>query len=471
MSQNNSNSYESEVFDITSENSSDDGECEIITLDDTVVPKSPTKLTLNTTVTLSSDESDSSLSSNISLDPPSPIVIKNRGSSPGQPISEEPIQTQVDKFIKKKKKVSRNTPVAERRRLKAQQKEDERLIKEANRANAANKALDNCTANIDHNIPALINDPEEISLKTLFDESMAKYRLTEYPKLENSISYAYKHVEVIEGACKPIFEDSKWMTIIMEGKEYLKRLMAYKTDASDPLSLKNYLTNLKSRSKSYIILLVFNLTGHLKNERSKADKNYRRAFKDCFEGSTRETGAVQDDATNSVVSIGETELQELRLTLELDLKRKHPDWKFHIEFYEKTLDIISALVRYTISIAQYAPKQKVLTSTGLDWAINMDKERAVDPTKSRDDLTMLWITQLQQFSQITLPIAKAIASDYPSPCALLDQYQNLSVKEAEELLAELHVQRNLRRQIGSNISKRIHCFMTCKDPSVHIGLA
>lgn len=461
MSQNNSNSYDSIVFEINSEESSDLDEHEVITLDDTVVQKTPAKPRLDTTVILSSDDSDSRPNSDISLEPDSPILVRN------SPVINSSQQID-EKSIKKKKKLTRTTPVADRRRLKAQQKEEERLLKEANRANAANKALDNCTANIDHNIPALINDPEETSLRTLFDESMAKYRLTEYSKIENSISYTYKHVEVVDGACRSKFDDSKWMTVVMKGEEYLKRLMAYKNNEADPMSLKKFLTDIKNRSKLSIILLVYNLNGHLKNERLKADKNYRRAFKDCFEGSTRETVPVQDD---TILSIGETELQELRLMLEVELKRNHPDWKFHIEFYEKTLDIIQAIVRYTLSIAQFAPKQKVLTSTGLDWAINMDKERAVDPTKSKDDLTKLWITQLQQFSQITLPIAKAITADYPSPYALLDQYKNLSVQEAEELLAEIYVQRNLKRQIGSNISKRIHCFMTCKEPNVHIGLS
>lgn len=467
MSQNNSNSYDSNVYDITSDEDTNDANHEVITLDDTVVQKTPAKPKLDTTVVLSSDDSESGSSFSLRLAPDSPILVKTPS-----PIVQPTLESAETTVIKKtKKKITRNTPVAERRRLKAQQKEEERLVKEANRANAANKALDNCTANIDREIPTLIDDPEEMSLRTFFDESMTRYRLTEYPRLENSISFTYKRVEVVDGACVSKFEESKWLVVIMEGKEYLKRLLAYKTDENDPISMKNYLSDVKHRSTSSIVLLVYNLAGHLKSERSKADKNYRRAFKDCFEGTTRDTGPAQDDTTNAVLSIGETDLQELRLMLELELKRKHPDWKFHLEFYEKTVDIIQAIVRYTLSIAQFAPKQKVSTSTGIDWAINMDKERAVDPTKSRSDLTQLWINQLQQFSQITLPIAKAIAAEYPSPCALLDQYKNLSVKEAEELLAELYVQRNLKRHIGSNLSKKIHCFMTCKEPSVHIGLS
>lgn len=467
MSQNNSNSYDSTVYDIASDEDTNDAHHEVITLDDTVVQKTPAKPKLDTTVTLSSDDSESDSNFSLRLAPDSPLLIRTPS-----PVTQSPPGSAEKTAVKKtKKKITRNTPVAERRRLKAQQKEEERLIKEANRANAANKALDNCTANIDQRVPALIGDPEEISLRTFFDESMARYRPTEYPKLDNSISFTYKRVEVVDGACVSKFDESKWVMIIMEGKEYLNRLLAYKTDESDPKSIKNYLTDVRHRSKCNIVLLIYNLAGHLKSERSKADKNYRRAFKDCFEGATRDTGPPQDDTTSAVLSIGETDLQELRLMLELELKRKHPDWKFHLEFYEKTVDIVQAVVRYTLSIAQFAPKQKVLSSTGLDWAINMDKERAVDPTKSRNDLTQLWINQLQQFSQITLPIAKAIAAEYPSPCALLDQYRNLSVKEGEELLAELYVQRNLKRHIGSNISKKIHCFMTCKEPSVHIGLS
>lgn len=360
---------------------------------------------------------------------------------------------------------------AEAKKIKEKQKEEEKLQKEVNRANAANKALENCTANIDREILSIIGDPEEIALKTLADESMIKYRLTEFPKLENSITWTYRRIEAVDGICVPKFKDSTWMIVMMQGSEYLKRLLAYKSNLEDSQSIKSFLCDVKRRSKSDIILMVYNLASHLKSERQKDAKNYRKTFKDTYESNGRvATVDIPTDTPSSTIStLSPTDLQESRLMLELELKHEFPDWKLHFEFYEKTNDVVQSIIKYTLSIARYEVKQKVRTSTGLDWAINMDKERAVDPTKSHEDLTKLWMTQLQQFSQITLPIAKAIAAEYPSPCALLDQYKQLTTEESEGLLAELYVQRNLRRQIGANISKRIYRFMSCEDPNVHIG--
>lgn len=360
----------------------------------------------------------------------------------------------------------------EAKRLKIKEKEEEKLQKEANRANAANKALQNCTAILDKNILKIINDQEEISFRTLFDESMLTYRFSDYSKFENSVTWTCKRVEIENGQCVAKFKDADWIIVVMEASEYLRRIIVYRDNPDDSQSIKNYICDIRRRSKLDVILIVYNLANFLKGERLKDAKNYRKTFKDRFEGTTHQSSNEKPDqngTATTTANIGTTDLQDLRLMLEVEIKHQHPDWKMHIDFYEKTQDIVQTIARYTSSIAKFEIKRKTRSATNLDWAINMDKEKAVDPTKSSEDLTKLWITQLQQFPQITLPIAKAVAAEYPSPGALLDQYRHLSTSEAEDLLAELYVQRNLKRQIGPNISRKIHCFMTCGNPDVHIG--
>lgn len=345
------------------------------------------------------------------------------------------------------------------------------LLKEANRANAAAKALENCRTIIDKNVLKFIGDPDGLVVKTLFDESMIKYSIFEDQKIPNSITWSYKRTEVSEIGCIHKFKAAPWMIIIMEGKEYLERILTYRDNPEDLKSIKNYLSRMRDDLGCDIIFMVYNLASYLKNERAKDAKQYRKTFKDRFEGVSNDAGSLaQDEDRSKILALGVSELQELRLMLEVEFKHDNPVWKFHIEFYEKTNDIINSLVRYSLSMAKLEVKRNIKSSTGLDWAINMDKEKACDPTKSTDDLTKLWITQLQQFSQVTLPIAKCIAAEYPSPCSLMDQYRSLTSSEAENLLGELYVQRNLKRQVGPSISRRIHCFFTSEDPDVHIGL-
>lgn len=470
-----------EVIDLTSENELNG----TITLDDTVIPaQSPEHDVESSPIhsIISSDGSDSTIRSLPAYSPvrgpelpfPSPASLVSLSSNDEKQQDDVLIGRDKEEAVKESEIAGQPTKKARQSKEdKQKRKDEESLQKQADRANAACHALENCTTNIDEAVIKLIDDPEQLLLRTLFDESMVKYQLTSFPKVDSSISWTYKRVEVVDGECVDQFTTSEWLILVMSGREYLDKLLAYKSNPDSHNSLKTFIEDTRRRSKCYLILFVYNLSNLLKSERMKEAKNYRKKFDERFGQVSTATSAEHSETNNassSTLSIGVTELQELRLTLELELKYNNPELKLHIEFYEKTNEICQAIVRYTLSIAKLATKQKLKTSTGLDWAINMDKERAVDPTKSYQDLTKLWITQLQQFSQVTLPIAKAIASEYPYPCALIDQYKNLTPSEAEDLLAEIPVQRNLRRLIGSNISKRIHCFLTCQDADAHLGL-
>lgn len=368
-------------------------------------------------------------------------------------------------YLKELRKREREQSRQERLKLK----EQEKLMREANRANAASRALDNCVARIDKEVLTVIGDQDEVALRTLFDESMIRYELVNSPKIDKSITWDYKRIEINDGKCEEVHWISEWTMVVLTGEDYLKRLITYRDEPTEQTSLKNFLLTIRQTSTSDLIVVVYNLSGFLKAERVREAKNYKKTFQDRYE---KNKSKNQDGTCPPVVTnIGLTDLQELRLRLELEMKHEYTDWKLHFEFQEKTNDVVQLFARYTSSVAKLEIKRRTKTSTGIDWAINVDKERAVDPCKSTEDLTKLWIAQLQQFTQITLPIAKAIAAEYPSPCALLDQYSSLTLSEGENLLAELYVQRNLKRQIGQSISKRIYKFMTCEDPDAHIGLS
>jgi hypothetical protein len=351
--------------------------------------------------------------------------------------------------------------------LKLKERHLEQLQKEANRANAASKATQNCPAIIDKRILQLINDPDEANFKTLFEESSLNYRLTDYPKFNNCVTWEFKRTEVENESCIVKTKETDLILAVMDGSEYVRRLLLYRDDPKNSQSLYNFVRELKFRSQAMIVILVYNLSAYLRTERLTEAKNYQKRFKERFEGGgTNKEGANNGCASKTNSNLAD--LEELRLTLQIDLEHNYRDWKLHIEFREKTVDVVSSIVRYTKSIAIREVKKKEKAESTLDWAINMDKEKAIDPSRSTEDLTRLWIAQLQQFTQITLPIAKTIAAEYPSPQALLDQYESLTHEEAQDLLAELHVQRNLKRQVGQSISRRIYRFLTSKDPNIHI---
>lgn len=358
----------------------------------------------------------------------------------------------------------------EARRLKQQELEKERLFMKAKRENAVCRQNENCITNVDRNVLNIIKDPDHIYLDVLFNESNMKYSIVESTNIKDTVRWTYKHTEVDGIQLVTQYYEGHWTMIVIDGSDYLKRILTYRDDPNDSQSLKSFICDILQRnardSKSNLILLVYSLAETLKAEKKKEEKNYRKNFRDRFEGN----GTQQPSSLDTpVLCIGPKDLQDLRLTLEIDIRYHHPCWKMHVEFHEKTEDAVKAILRYTQSMAKASREQTDLSKLGIDWAIDADKERAFDPTKSLIDLKKLWIKQLQQFTSLSLPIANAIAAEYPSPSALLDQYKQLTKEEAETLLAQIYVQKNFKKQIGQSISRRIHCFMTSKNPDIHIG--
>jgi len=374
---------------------------------------------------------------------------------------------------KKKSDPAERLALEEAKRLKQKELEKEKLLNKAKRENAVCRSDENCLTKIDRKVLDILDDRDEVKLHVLFDEGSMRYIVESND--ENTIKWTYKRVEVEEDALVTKYDESDWTMIVLSGREYLERILTYRDNPDDPKSLKSFICNLSRRhlrdSGSNIVILVYNLAEVLRIERAKEIKSYRQNFRKRFEEgdpSAPTHEQLPSISETPVLYIGPKDLQELRLTVEIDIKYNNPNWKVHLEFHEKSEEAIKAILCYSKSIARSNRKIINLSELGIDWAIDADKDRASDPTRSTEELKELWMKQLQQFASISLPIAKAIVSEYPFPRALIDQYNDLTTEEAETLLAELYVQKNLRRQIGQSISRKIHCFMTSRDPNILI---
>lgn len=329
------------------------------------------------------------------------------------------------------------------------------------------KSKELCSVEIPKDFAKFFDQSEESinMLKVFLDEAMINFLLVDVPKIPDTIRWLYEKTDVIDNEVVPTVIESNWLLLLMDGSEYLTKLSAFKADSESSESLLTYLVDFKFRcSDKNIILIVNNLSSCLKLERAKEAKKYRQAFRSTFEKNIKDKNNCPKEA-----ELNFNELGDLRILLQMDLDFEHPDWKVHINFADSVQELVTAIEKYSRAMVLLPTRQFVLME-GIDWAINMDKARAYDPSKSPEDALNLWMAQLQQFPLVTLPVAKAIASQYPSPYALIDQYKVLDKEEGEKLLADIHIQRNMKRQIGMNISKRIYYFATCQDPSVHIGM-
>lgn len=407
-----------------------------------------------------SDESEESLfgtdSSLSDLDKDPPQVASSQQSN------KRAKRPRADRAEREQQKLERERIRQERQRVK----ELERIQREVNRANAGNKSNQNCIAIVDKEIFQLLDDPNEAHFKTLFDESSLTYRATSYPKYDHCVTWEFKRAEFEEGSCVMKTTDTDCVVRIMDGAEYVKAISHFKTAPNHPESLYSYIKELHRKSRAMIVMIVYKLNVFLRKEQKKQDKNYQKKFRERYEAGPGSANGSDVEISNT---LSETDLDDLRSDFELEIEQGDPDWEVQMEFYEKTLDAVSAIVRHTKATAAKEISKRKKATLPFNWSIASDKVRAVDPTESNEASTKLWMQQLQQFSQITLPTAKAIAAEYPTAGSLIDQYNNLTRDEALDLLAPIRVQRNMNKQVGQILSRKIYKFLTGDDPDFHIS--
>ncbi|NXD76747.1 EME1 endonuclease, partial [Halcyon senegalensis] len=86
----------------------------------------------------------------------------------------------------------------------------------------------------------------------------------------------------------------------------------------------------------------------------------------------------------------------------------------------------------------------------------------------------VWKRQIQQFNRVSLEVAEAIVSVYPSPQLLIQAYKRCSSEqERENMLADILVRRGdgvtaTFRRVGPELSRRIYLQMTSYDPDLYL---
>ncbi|KAF9284283.1 hypothetical protein BGZ74_001756 [Mortierella antarctica] len=87
----------------------------------------------------------------------------------------------------------------------------------------------------------------------------------------------------------------------------------------------------------------------------------------------------------------------------------------------------------------------------------------VEGVKSGNDFEDIWIKCLQQIHMVTLPVAKAIATEFPTIRSLYEEYRQCSsVAEAQSLLKDIQVM-GRANVIGKSISKRVYDVFMSED--------
>nr|XP_013817172.1 PREDICTED: crossover junction endonuclease EME1 [Apteryx mantelli mantelli] len=126
---------------------------------------------------------------------------------------------------------------------------------------------------------------------------------------------------------------------------------------------------------------------------------------------------------------------------------------------------------FTKAVAE-APYKREREKTGFSFYLENEWCRGVKVDPSGKGLLEVWKRQIQQFNRVSLEMAEAIVSAYPSP-QLLDQAycKCSSEEERENMLANILVRRGdgvtaTSRRIGPELSRRVYLQMTSHDPDL-----
>ncbi|NXD13656.1 EME1 endonuclease, partial [Nothocercus nigrocapillus] len=138
----------------------------------------------------------------------------------------------------------------------------------------------------------------------------------------------------------------------------------------------------------------------------------------------------------------------------------------------ENLEVLAEFVSMFTKAVAEAPYKRERENTGFSFCIENVGCRGVKVDSTGKGLLEVWKRQIQQFNRVSLDMAEAIVSAYPSPQLLVQAYSKCSSEEEQEnMLANIIVRRGegvtaTTRRIGPELSRRIYLQMTSHDPDL-----
>ncbi|XP_020828224.1 structure-specific endonuclease subunit EME1 isoform X1 [Phascolarctos cinereus] len=182
----------------------------------------------------------------------------------------------------------------------------------------------------------------------------------------------------------------------------------------------------------------------------------------------------RDQAKGKVNQKGSKENREFTPTLSrVEVEMALVELQLHTEAQIRILkswkELADFICMFTKAVAE-APFKRSRDQTNFSFCLASDWAGGVKVDWSGKGLKLVWRRQIQQLNRVSLEIASAIVSAYPSPRLLLQAYQQcLSEQECHNLLADIQVRRGegvttTSRRVGPELSRRIYFQMTTLQP-------
>ncbi|XP_026716631.1 crossover junction endonuclease EME1 isoform X2 [Athene cunicularia] len=144
-----------------------------------------------------------------------------------------------------------------------------------------------------------------------------------------------------------------------------------------------------------------------------------------------------------------------------------------VSFFKSWEELGEFATMFTKAVAE-APFKREREKTGFSFYLEKGWCGGVKVDHSGKGLLEVWKRQIQQFNRVSLEMAEAVVSAYPSPQLLTQAYSRCSSEqERENMLANIPVRRGdgvtaTSRWVGPELSRRIYLQMTSHDPDLYL---
>ncbi|KFQ18449.1 Crossover junction endonuclease EME1, partial [Merops nubicus] len=288
--------------------------------------------------------------------------------------------------------------------------------------------------------------------------------LVENQAVPCSITWRRKPVSVEMGEGHGWTEEPN-ILVLVRLEEFLSMEAKGSTEGQKE-TLRSYVDHVLEKMPGRILALaVVGVEKYFRSRKAQSKKSLQQAAasgnQEGEQGKQRKW-KVKD----SGLEITRTHVEEALVDLQLDCQ-------VQVSFFVSWEELGEFVTMFTKAVAE-APFKREQAKKGFPFYLEKKWCGGVKVDRSGKHLFEVWKRQMQQFNRVSLEVAEAIVSAYPSPQLLIQAYSRCSSEqEREQLLANMLVQRGegvtaTSRRIGPELSRRIYLQMTSPDPDLYL---
>uniref|UniRef100_A0A8B9CDC7 Essential meiotic structure-specific endonuclease 1 n=1 Tax=Anser brachyrhynchus TaxID=132585 RepID=A0A8B9CDC7_9AVES len=255
--------------------------------------------------------------------------------------------------------------------------------------------------------------------------------------------------------------------VLLRLEEFLSMVRGYKQEAQgcagDKETLQSFVAQVMKKMPGKILALtVVEVEKYFRCLRAQSKKRLQQATVHRNQGEEQR----RREAKDSGLEISRLDVEEALVDLQLCTQ-------VQVTFFASWEELGEFATMFSKAVAE-APYKREQEKTGFSFYLENKWCRGVKVDPSGKGLFEVWKRQIQQFNRVSLEMAEAVVSAYPSPQLLDQAYSRCSSEqERENMLANILVRRGdgvtaTSRRIGPELSRRIYLQMTSHDPDLYL---